>query len=57
MRIVSRCLWDTHSDSSASEFYENESMYCVCQVMTAKLYPLSISNRIMTPMHFVNVYL
>ncbi|KAK9828847.1 hypothetical protein WJX72_002390 [[Myrmecia] bisecta] len=32
MRIVSRCLWDTHSDASASEYYENETMYCVCQV-------------------------
>lgn len=32
MRIVSRCLWDTHSDSSASELYENETLYCVCQV-------------------------
>ncbi|GIL44490.1 hypothetical protein Vafri_1943 [Volvox africanus] len=32
MRIISRCLWDTQSDNFASEFYENESMYCVCQV-------------------------
>lgn len=32
MRIVSRCLWDTTTDSFASEYYENESMYCVCQV-------------------------
>eukprot|EP00891_Asterochloris_glomerata_P006926 jgi/Astpho2/6926/e_gw1.00107.179.1_t len=32
MRIVSRCLWDTHADASASEFYENETLYCVCQV-------------------------
>lgn len=32
MRVVSRCLWDTHSDSSASELYENETLYCVCQV-------------------------
>eukprot|EP01025_Chloroclados_australasicus_P059618 TRINITY_DN75483_c0_g1_i1.p2 TRINITY_DN75483_c0_g1~~TRINITY_DN75483_c0_g1_i1.p2 ORF type:complete len:135 (-),score=7.23 TRINITY_DN75483_c0_g1_i1:385-765(-) len=32
MRIVSRCLWDTETDSFASEYYENESMYCVCQV-------------------------
>ena len=31
MRVVSRCLWDTHSDSSASELYENETLYCVCQ--------------------------
>ncbi len=32
MRIVSRCLWDTQTDNFASEYYENESMYCVCQV-------------------------
>ena len=32
MRVVSRCLWDTHSDASASELYENETLYCVCQV-------------------------
>ena len=32
MRIVSRCLWDTHTDSFASESYENDSLYCVCQV-------------------------
>ena len=35
MRVVSRCLWDTHSDSSASELYENETLYCVCQVSQA----------------------
>ena len=32
MRIVSRCLWDTSTDSFASETYENETVYCVCQV-------------------------
>jgi hypothetical protein len=32
MRIVSRCLWDTASDNFASEYFENESLYCVCQV-------------------------
>lgn len=32
MRIVSRCLWDSSADSFASEVYENESLYCVCQV-------------------------
>eukprot|EP00775_Hariotina_reticulata_P010392 gene10392-10550_t len=32
MRIVSRCLWDTHNDNFASEYYENDSLYCVCQV-------------------------
>lgn len=32
MRIVARCLWDTANDSFASEYFENESMYCVCQV-------------------------
>jgi len=32
MRIASRCLWDTSTDGFASEFYENESLYCVCQV-------------------------
>lgn len=31
-RIVSRCLWDTSTDGFASESYENETMYCVCQV-------------------------
>eukprot|EP00798_Chlamydomonas_sp_ICE-L_P021090 gene21090-27977_t len=32
MRIVSRCLWDTKNDNFASEYFENESLYCVCQV-------------------------
>jgi len=32
MRIVARCLWDTANDSFASEYFENESMYCVCQI-------------------------
>ena len=32
MRIVSRCLWDTGTDGFASEYYENETLYCVCQV-------------------------
>mmetsp|Transcript_5549 Transcript_5549/g.18713 ORF Transcript_5549/g.18713 Transcript_5549/m.18713 type:complete len:136 (+) Transcript_5549:641-1048(+) len=32
MRIVSRCLWDTAVDSFASDYYENESVYCVAQV-------------------------
>jgi hypothetical protein len=32
MRIVSRCLWDTETDSYASEYFENDSLYCVCQV-------------------------
>lgn len=32
MRIASRCLWDTNTDNFASECYENESLYCVCQV-------------------------
>jgi hypothetical protein len=31
-RVVSRCLWDTSTDSFASETYENETVYCVCQV-------------------------
>lgn len=32
MRIVSRCLWDTTTDSFATETFENESVYCVAQV-------------------------
>lgn len=32
MRIMSRCLWDTNTDSFASELYENEGLYCLCQV-------------------------
>eukprot|EP01026_Neomeris_dumetosa_P020250 TRINITY_DN1815_c0_g2_i1.p2 TRINITY_DN1815_c0_g2~~TRINITY_DN1815_c0_g2_i1.p2 ORF type:complete len:154 (+),score=14.20 TRINITY_DN1815_c0_g2_i1:558-1019(+) len=33
MRMVSRCLWDnTGADNFASSFYENDSIYCVCQV-------------------------
>lgn len=32
MRIVSRCLWDTNTDNFASEYFENETLYCVCQV-------------------------
>jgi hypothetical protein len=31
-RVVSRCMWDTSTDSFASETYENETVYCVCQV-------------------------
>lgn len=32
MRAVSRCLWDTSTDGFASECYENETLYCLCQV-------------------------
>lgn len=32
MRIASRCLWDTKSDNFASDCYQNDSLYCVCQV-------------------------
>lgn len=32
MRILARCLWDTSADNFASEFFENETLYCVCQV-------------------------
>lgn len=32
MRITSRCLWDTNSDDYASAFYQNDTLYCVCQV-------------------------
>lgn len=32
MRIVSRCLWDSSTDTFASEYYENDSLYCVCHV-------------------------
>uniref|UniRef100_A0A061QTB8 Flagellar outer dynein arm light chain 2 n=1 Tax=Tetraselmis sp. GSL018 TaxID=582737 RepID=A0A061QTB8_9CHLO len=32
MRIVSRCLWDANADNCASAYYENETLYCVCQV-------------------------
>ncbi|CAK0782866.1 hypothetical protein CVIRNUC_006061 [Coccomyxa viridis] len=31
-RSVSRFLWDVHTDGAASEYYENESLFCVCQV-------------------------
>eukprot|EP00793_Prasinoderma_coloniale_P005118 PRCOL_00000879-RA len=32
MRIASRCLWDTNTDNCASDYYENETTYCVCMV-------------------------
>ncbi len=32
MRLASRCLWDTATDGFASEAYENETLFCVCQV-------------------------
>lgn len=31
MRLVSRCLWDTATDNFATAYYENDSLYCVCQ--------------------------
>ena len=31
-RIVSRCLWDTENDNSASAFIENDSLYCTAMV-------------------------
>ena len=31
-RVASRCLWDTSTDGFASDYFENETMYCVCQV-------------------------
>ncbi|GBF90907.1 hypothetical protein Rsub_03762 [Raphidocelis subcapitata] len=32
VRLTSRCLWDAASDGFASEYYESESLFCVCQV-------------------------
>merc|ERR1712060_1004467 len=32
IRLATRCLWDTSSDNFASEYYENESLFCVAQV-------------------------
>ena len=34
-RSVSRFLWDVHTDGAASEYYENKSLFCVCQVCPA----------------------
>ena len=34
-RSASRCIWDVKTDGAASECYENESMFCVCQVWPA----------------------
>ena len=31
MRLVSRSLWDTSTDNFATAYYENDSLYCVCQ--------------------------
>jgi len=31
MRLVSRSLWDTSTDNYATTYYENDSLYCVCQ--------------------------
>ena len=30
--VASRCLWDSRTDGAVSEEYENESLYCLCQV-------------------------
>ncbi len=30
-RNASRCLWDPRTDGAASEYYENESLFCICQ--------------------------
>ncbi|CAG9467016.1 unnamed protein product [Pedinophyceae sp. YPF-701] len=32
MRVVSRCLWDTKTDNSASLSYESQNLYVVLQV-------------------------
>ena len=34
-RSASRCIWDVKTDGAASECFENESMFCVCQVWPA----------------------
>ena len=31
VRVISRCLWDSHTDTAASASFESETMYCVCQ--------------------------
>ncbi|KAK9840923.1 hypothetical protein WJX81_000680 [Elliptochloris bilobata] len=31
-RVVSRCLWDMHTDGWASEVIESETVFCTCQV-------------------------
>ncbi|OCT56746.1 dynein light chain Tctex-type protein 2B [Xenopus laevis] len=32
IKVVSRCLWDSHSDSYAAHVYENPSLFCVVAV-------------------------
>lgn len=36
IKVASRCLWDVRTDVSASVNHENETMYCVCQVITIR---------------------
>jgi hypothetical protein len=44
-RCASRCLWDIHTDGAVSETYENDSMYCICQVSVQPLYLQVIDKR------------
>eukprot|EP00884_Botryococcus_braunii_P022706 jgi/Botrbrau1/9119/Bobra.0305s0023.1 len=32
VQVLSRCLWDANVDTCASEYYENQTLYCICQV-------------------------
>ena len=34
-RSAARCLWDPKTDGAVSEFCENESLFCICQVMAS----------------------
>ena len=31
MRLANRCLWDVANDSTASNSYSNDSLYCICE--------------------------
>ena len=39
--VVSRCLWDVHTDGWASEVFENESMFCTCQACQVQYFHAS----------------
>ena len=41
-RVVSKCLWDTNCDGYASECFENETLFCACQVRQVAMHMTSL---------------
>ena len=49
-RNASRCLWDPRTDGAASEYYENECLFCICQASALPAW-ISLQNHLHAQRH------